>query len=193
LPLPSLPHAIYLFVLGGVFIHFLQAGIRTFARSADDDRAAGWAQFSFIVVGTIGTWFQGLYAPIHLYNGIASGVLLLCSIALYEWARHVIWGRRFYAAWSGAVPEALCEEGPYAWIRHPIYTSYLLAFLAVLVALPTVPMLAVFLFNSVLFTHAMFSDERSLTNSALAADYAEYRTRTGMFFPRLFRRHKVGA
>jgi protein-S-isoprenylcysteine O-methyltransferase Ste14 len=186
--IPSLPHLIFLFVLGGAFLHFLLAGGRTFAPSADDDRGAGWAQFSFVVTGTVATWFVGQHLPIRLYNGIASGVLLLSSLTLYEWARHVIRGRRFHLAWSGSVPESLCEEGPYAHIRHPIYASYILAFLAALVALPTALTLVVFTFNAALFAHAAISDERSLSNSTLAAKYALYKRRTGMFFPRFFGR-----
>lgn len=186
IPLPTLPHAIYLFILGFAFVHFLQAGIRTFARSGNDDWAATWAQTSFIGTGSIATWFLGLNQPIHLHNGFASGAMLLCSLALYEWARHTIWGRRFYTAWSGAVPEELCDRGPYAWIRHPIYTSYLVAFLAVLIALPSIYSLAMFIVNAVLFGHAMWSDERSLARSPLAASFAEYKKRTGMFFPRIF-------
>jgi protein-S-isoprenylcysteine O-methyltransferase Ste14 len=183
--IPSLPQLIFLLVLGGTFIHFMMAGVRTFAPSIDDDRAAGWAQFSFQLTGTLLTWFLGLYIPVHLYNGIAAAVLLVCSLALYEWTRHVIWGRRFPLAWSDNVPESLCEEGPYGYIRHPIYVSYILAFLAVLVALPTLITLAVFAFNTALFTHAAFSDERTLRASPLAADYARYKARTGMFFPRI--------
>ncbi len=186
--IPTLPHAVYLFVLGGTFLHFLLAGGRTFATSADDDRAAGWAQFSFLFTGTIAIWAVGLYVPIRLHNGIASAILLLGSLSLYEWARHVIRGRRFYLAWTDNVPESLCDEGPYAYIRHPIYASYILAFLAALVALPTVATLVVFTFNAALFTHAAFSDERSLANSTLAGDYDRYRTRSGMFLPRIFRR-----
>ena len=61
---------------------------------------------------------------------------LALSVALYEWARQTIWGRRFGLGWGDHVPEALCASGPYRYIRHPIYLSYLLAFLAVLIALP---------------------------------------------------------
>jgi protein-S-isoprenylcysteine O-methyltransferase Ste14 len=99
----------------------------------------------------------------------------------------LIWGRSFYIAWSGDVPDALCDRGPYAYIRHPIYASYIFAFLAVLVAMPTLITFAVFVFNAVLFTHAALSDERSLASGTFAADYAEYKKRTGMFVPRVFR------
>lgn len=183
--IPSLSQVIFLLVLGGAFVHFLLGGARTFVPSKDDDAGAGWAQFSFMLTGALATWFIGILMPIRLYNGIVSAVLLLCSLVLYEWARHVIWGRRFYLAWSNSVPDSLCQDGPYAWIRHPIYASYILAFLAELVALPTIATLVIFIFNAALFTHAAFSDERSLATSTLATEYALYKKRTGLFWPRL--------
>lgn len=70
-------------------------------------------------------------------------------------------------------------------IRHPIYASYILAFLALFVAMPILPTLLIFIFNAALFTHAAFRDERDLLSSALAGAYAEYKERTGMFIPRV--------
>jgi hypothetical protein len=102
--IPPLPHLILLFFLGGVFLHFLLAGARTFARSGiSDERGAGYAQISFVFGGTMATWFLGLYQPIHLANAIIATVVLLASISLYEWSRHTIWLRRFHVGWSGFV------------------------------------------------------------------------------------------
>ena len=186
--LPTVPRLILVVVLGCSFAYFLGAGARTFTSSGTDDAGALWAQISFAFTGALTTIWLGLVVPVRLYNGIAAIAILVCSLALYEWARHVIWGRSFYIAWSGDVPEALCERGPYAYIRHPIYASYVLAFLAMLVAMPTLITLAVFVFNAGLFTHAALSDERSLASGAFAADYALYKRRTGMFLPRIVRR-----
>jgi protein-S-isoprenylcysteine O-methyltransferase Ste14 len=172
-------------LLGCSFVYFLGAGSRTFRSSGEDDTGSTWAQISFTWSGAAATLILGLYVPIRLYNGIASAAVLVCSLALYEWARHVVWGRNFYIAWSGSTPDSLCDEGPYAYIRHPIYTSYMLAFLAVLIAMPTIWTSIVFALNVALFTHAAVSDERSLKSSPLAAEYARYSQRTGMFFPRI--------
>jgi protein-S-isoprenylcysteine O-methyltransferase Ste14 len=186
--LPTVPRLILLVVLGCSFPYFLGAGARTFTSSGTDDAGALWAQISFMFTGALTTISLGLFVPIRLYNGIASIAILACSLTLYEWARHVIRGRSFYIAWSGDVPAALCDAGPYAYIRHPIYASYILAFLAVLVAMPTPITLAIFVFNAGLFTHAALSDERSLAAGPFAADYALYKNRTGMFLPRIARR-----
>ena len=108
-------------------------------------------------------------------------------MSLYEWARHIVWGRRFGIAWGDRVPGAVCADGPYRWVRHPLYLSYLIAYLAALVALPHWLTATVFLFNCPLFAHAARHDERQIAASALAADYAAYRERTGMFLPRFSR------
>jgi protein-S-isoprenylcysteine O-methyltransferase Ste14 len=186
--LPTVPRLILLLVLGCSFAYFLGAGARTFTSSGTDDVGAIWAQLSFMGTGALPAITLGLVVPPRLYNALGAIAILICSLTLYEWARHTIWGRRFYIAWSGDVPEALCDRGPYAYVRHPIYTSYILAFLAVLVALPTLITLAAFVFNVALFTHAALSDERSLASGTFAAEYARYKKRTGMFLPRLGRR-----
>ena len=49
-----------------------------------------------------------------------------------------------------------------------------------------------FLGNSTLIVLSARNDERVLAGSALAADYAGYRQRTGMFFPRLGRNSPGG-
>jgi protein-S-isoprenylcysteine O-methyltransferase Ste14 len=183
--LPSPPHLLLLFFLGFVFVHFMLAGARTFySENPQYEAAAGIAQFSFVFSGIVPTWFLGLYQPIHKTNGILAAIVVALAVLLYEWARHTIWGRRFGLGWGGHVPAQVCERGPYRFVRHPIYLSYMLAFGAVLIALPHWISAAMFAVNIAIFTHAAFSDERTLASSALAADYAQYRGRAGMFWPR---------
>jgi protein-S-isoprenylcysteine O-methyltransferase Ste14 len=181
---PSVFQGVLLFFLGGVFLHFLLAGARTFVRSGtNDDRGATYAQGAFVFGGTCAVWFLGLHQPIPLLNGIAAAIVLVTSIALYEWARHAIWKRGFYVGWSGFVPTELCERGPYRHLRHPIYASYLLAFLAAAIALPHPLTAAIFLGNVVLLVNGARNDERAIAVSPLAAVYAAYRERAGMFWP----------
>src|SRR5688572_17753028 len=183
---PSVPQVLLVLPLGTVFVYFLVAGARTFASSGDDDVGALVAEFTFVGTGAVPALFLGMFVvPIKLGNGIAAAVLLICSLALYEWARHVIWGRKFYIAWSSSVPDELVDEGPYARIRHPLYMSYVLAFLALFVAIPSLLTLLSLIFNAALFTHAVVREERNLMSSALAGAYAEYKERTGLLVPRI--------
>lgn len=185
-PLPLWPTA-FVFPLAIGFYYFLLAGARTFEYGPQDDLASGLAQFSFLVTGTLATIFLGWRAEVSMANAVAGGGLMLAALALYEWARHTIAGRRFHIAWSGEVPDAVCEAGPYRFVRHPFYASYLLAFAGLVAALPSLWTLAIFGFNAALFGHAARDDERSMAQSDLAAEYARYRARTGMFLPRLRR------
>jgi protein-S-isoprenylcysteine O-methyltransferase Ste14 len=183
-----LPHWILLFFLGGIFLHFLLAGGRTFYSSYREGEPAAWiAEIAFIICGTATVWFLGLHRQIPLPNGLAAAVLLLASLVLYEWARHTIWGRRFGLGWGTHVPDALCEAGPYRRVRHPIYLAYMLAYLAAFVALPHWLTAATSAAGIALFTHAAHSDEVGIATSAIAADYAAYRDRAGMFWPKLSR------
>ncbi|HEY5254881.1 MAG TPA: isoprenylcysteine carboxylmethyltransferase family protein, partial [Acidobacteriaceae bacterium] len=78
----------------------------------------------------------------HLYPNLLGvqyvGVLLLLLGLLFAvWARFVL-GRN----WSGIVTvkedHTLITRGPYAWVRHPIYTGILLALLGTAVTLGTI-------------------------------------------------------
>ena len=183
LSVPLWPTIFYL-PLALCFYYFLLAGARIFEIRPEDDFSTGIAQFSFFVTGLLGTIALGDKAQVSPANAIAGAVVMAGALLLYEWARRTIAGRRFHIAWSGEVPEEVCEHGPYRYIRHPLYTSYVLAFGAQLAALPSPWSFAIFAFNAGLFLHAAVSDERSLAKSDIAAEYARYKRRTGMMLPR---------
>jgi protein-S-isoprenylcysteine O-methyltransferase Ste14 len=181
---PTLPHLVLLFFLGAVFVHFLQAGARTlYYTSGDAGPGAAVGQGAFIFGGLLPVWFLGLYQPIHRANGIVAACVLAVTIALYEWARATIWGRRFGLGWGDHVPEELCERGPYRYVRHPLYLSYTLAPIASLIAMPHWVTALLAVMHAVLWTVAAHDDERRIAASPLAAPYAEYRRRVGMLLP----------
>ena len=184
LQLPLWPTA-FVIPLGLCFYYFMLAGSRTFVVEPEDDLSSGIAQFSFFGTGMLATILLGHRAEVSLWNAIGGAALMACSLLLYEWARRTIFDRRFHIGWSGEVPDAVCENGPYACVRHPIYASYLLAFAAQLAALPSPWTLLIFVLNLALFAHAARDDEHSLAGSDLAAEYSRYKRRTGMFLPRV--------
>jgi protein-S-isoprenylcysteine O-methyltransferase Ste14 len=188
--IPALPDLILLLFLGGAFVHFTMAGAQVFySRNLSEEPGALVGQVTFIFGGAMPVWWLGLFhVPIRLLNGIAAAVLMVAAIALYEWARQTIWSRRFGVGWGDHVPEELCEAGPYLRIRHPIYAAYQLAFLAGFVALPHWITLALLVANIVLFTHAARTDEEKIAGSPLAAAYADYRERAGLYWPKFNRR-----
>jgi protein-S-isoprenylcysteine O-methyltransferase Ste14 len=67
------------------------------------------------------------------------------------------------------------------YLHHPFYGTYLLAFVGMIVATPTVIAFVFFALNVVLLVHMALDDERTLARSPLAAAYDAYKARTGTF------------
>ncbi len=170
--------------LAACFYYFLLAGGLTFQRRPNDEAGSFLAQFSFVGTGMLGVMALGYRAALPVANAVAGAIVMALALALYEWARRTIRDRRFHIAWSSDVPEELCAQGPYRFVRHPLYLSYILAFAALPVALPRLGTLGIFLLNLALFTHAARHDESVIARSHLAEEYEAYRARAGMFLPR---------
>jgi protein-S-isoprenylcysteine O-methyltransferase Ste14 len=165
------------------FVYFLTAGAKTFTVPARDSGAL-LGQLSFIS-GMACVLGLGFYKALVWYQVLCGTVLALCSVVLYEWARRTVIDRNFYIALGGEVPATVCETGPYRFVRHPFYLSYMIAFFGMVVAFPSVVSASVCVLNVTLFVYMAFDDERVLVRSPLGADYLSYRTRTRMFSPRV--------
>ncbi len=130
-----------------------------------------------------GAYSQALWA--------VGAALAICSVVLYESARRVVTGRGFFVALSGAVPDAVCTVGPYRYIRHPVYTSYLLALPGDRGCIPGLPSAAsVRRESGVLRFRGRLRRAHDCTRP-LAQAYASYRQGAGMFVPRLGRASRV--
>lgn len=173
---------VFLFWMMCPFLHFMTAGANTFTVPKLRDNGALLGQISFIsglgcVLG------MGLFYVLWVPPAICGAALALGALLLYEWSRRTVIERNFYVGLSGEVPDAVCGAGPYRFVRHPFYLSYMLAFVAVAVAFPSFIVGIICLLNIALFVYMAFDDERVLLGSKLAAHYRVYRATAGMFVP----------
>jgi protein-S-isoprenylcysteine O-methyltransferase Ste14 len=166
------------------FLYFMSAGANIFTVPKLRDNGAVLGQLSF-VSGMSCVIFDGLFRGLLLPLALCGFVLALCSVLLYEWTRRTVIDRHFYIGLSGEVPGAVCETGPYTYVRHPLYFSYMIAFLGMMVAFPSWATGVVCVANIALFVYMAMDDERTLSRSALAIEYRNYQGRVGMFAPRL--------
>jgi protein-S-isoprenylcysteine O-methyltransferase Ste14 len=97
-------------------------------------------------------------------------------------------GRLFSYIFSSDTPEFICIEGPFAYVRNPFYTSYLLAMLSTAVMWPSLLRFGLVLAMVAYFTGAAMYEEHKFSRSAVATQYASYKARTGRFVPKLFGR-----
>ncbi|WP_294120617.1 isoprenylcysteine carboxylmethyltransferase family protein [Sphingomonas sp.] len=107
---------------------------------------------------------------------MAAGFLLAC------WARFAL-GKLWSAGVERKEGHRLVEEGPYAIVRHPIYTGLLAAALAVAVVKATPLALIGLVLTAVGFTVKARLEEQFLSAELGEAHYADYRRRVPMLVP----------
>lgn len=111
-------------------------------------------------------------------------VLWLTGMALAGWATQTL-GRYMTVSIQVTEGHRLVQEGPYAWIRHPIYTGNVLAAagLALLYLSPPLAALALVILGLAAY-RGRIEDEFLRSPQAFGGRYEAYAARTGRFLPR---------
>lgn len=110
-------------------------------------------------------------------------ILSAASLASFAWAVHATRNAGFAFAFAAAKPSALVVSGPFHYVRHPFYTSYLIFWLATCSATTSSVCWVGPLSLLACYVVAARREERLMADSDLGAEYASYASRTGMFFP----------
>ena len=105
------------------------------------------------------------------------------GLGLAIWARMYLGGN-----WSSAVTvkveHKLVRTGPYLWVRHPIYTGFLLALLGTAIELRQVRGFVGFFVVFISLKIKSRIEERTMA-SVFGPDYEDYSRTTGAILPRL--------
>ena len=127
------------------------------------------------------TWQLGYYGAFALV------VVMLMGLALTWWAR-ILLGRLWSSAITRKENHRLVDTGPYAFVRHPIYTGLIIALLATAATEATrVALLGALLVALGLWVKARAEEYFLLSELGLEA-YASYRRRVPMLVPFLMHR-----
>jgi protein-S-isoprenylcysteine O-methyltransferase Ste14 len=81
-------------------------------------------------------------------------------------------------------PIFLLNHGPYRYVRHPFYLAYVLFWFGTAIATHGLAGWLAPTIMTTLYLDAATREERKFAHSELAAAYAAYRTRAGLFWPR---------
>jgi protein-S-isoprenylcysteine O-methyltransferase Ste14 len=130
--------------------------------------------------GTKDILFQQIWPQSHFtfWLGIA---LTLAGFAVTVWARLTL-GRNWSATVTLKEHHELVQTGPYAWVRHPIYTGLLLAFLGTAVAMAEWRGVLALVLILVSFVIKLRIEERWMIE-VFGPVYLEYRQRVGPLVP----------
>lgn len=174
------------------FLCFWTAGIFMYKPPGPRQRNKKWPLFLFsVVLITVMVELLAarylfnrfiLPAPLDLLAAITGAVLLLSGLSCAIWAR-VTLGR----FWSGSVAvienQPVIKTGPYAFVRHPIYTGVIMMLWGSLLLEPFGFMLLVAVLGAISLIVKARLEERMLERR-LGNEYANYRKEVGGFFGR---------
>ncbi|MBS9721224.1 isoprenylcysteine carboxylmethyltransferase family protein [Tianweitania sp. BSSL-BM11] len=113
-------------------------------------------------------------------------VLSVLALALFWWAVDTTRRRPPHVAHSGKDPDALYEDGPYAYVRHPFYLAYCLFWVGSAVAVGGLQWVVAALLVIWYYVTSR-REESQFLRSSMAPSYSEYRRRTGMILPRVYK------
>lgn len=127
-----------------------------------------------------------------LWTGEAPLIAQLVSLALEALSLWLFF-RTIAASREGALhfafdtenPVSLVTAGPYRYVRHPFYTSYLIFWTGLAIGTWSLWAIPVLVLMVVLYTVAARGEEAKFARTQMSDEYANYRARTGMFWPKL--------
>ena len=118
-----------------------------------------------------------------LSKALGAGLMLL-ALAIFWWAVRTTSGHSLTLAYSLDSPVGLVNEGPYRFVRHPFYLSYLCFWMAGVVATGQPLFGVIFILMLALYWRAAWMEEAKFLNGPLADVYRQFQAQAGMFFPR---------
>lgn len=109
--------------------------------------------------------------------------LMAAAFALFCWTVKVTRARRLPIAFAGSLPDFIYRTGPYRYVRHPFYLSYIVCWIGTSVATRDLWSWSVPLAMTALYVAVAWQEEQKFRGSRLSKAYDAYRKRTAMFVP----------
>ena len=120
---------------------------------------------------------------------VVDGAMLLVIAAGIAWCWWARWhlGRLWSAAVTHKEGHRVVDTGPYGFVRHPIYTGFIVIYVGMAIICTTVlALVAVLVITFGLWLKARVEEQFLIEE--LGAAYDAYRARTPMLMPRMSRR-----
>lgn len=121
---------------------------------------------------------------------IGAGLALIGTIVMI-WT-HLSLGKNFFAGMKLRTGHELVIDGPFRWIRHPMYTAFILLGIGYLLLSASWLIGISWLLGVVVVLMSRMPKEESMMRERFGQGYITYTARTGRFFPRLGRKDHSG-
>lgn len=125
------------------------------------------------------------WAALPLPVAVRAGGLgvALAGFALLQWAHHTL-SRNWSDAPRLMAHQTLTVNGPYRWVRHPIYTAFLLILSTPLLLTANWLVGGLWLASTLIEVYSRIAFEEHLLAETFGTDYHTYAQRTGQLWPR---------
>ena len=128
-------------------------------------------------------WLDTQVIPHTRASEVLAVALTAIGIALAIWARFYL-GKNWSSAPTVKVGHELIRSGPYAWVRHPIYSGLLLAMVGTAFARPQPRSVLAVFFMWLGFAIKIRLEEQFMRKT-FGPEYEDYSRSTGALIPRL--------
>ncbi len=165
--------------------YFLSISIATRQHFRSDSYPAGMYVISALSLVGLGTFLYFAFRSELIFTGLTL-VLILIAQGLFTWAmRHSKNKGLTLALDEQMQSESIITTGPWRYMRHPFYASYMIFWLGCALATQHIISVIAFLTLSGIYAYSARREERALSSGPLRKDYIEYRDTVGFFYPRL--------
>ena len=160
-----------------------------------------WARFRFFrIAQETPSGITKLYDPfvavhiaiayVHIFSepiifsplSVLSVLLFLSALFLFWWS--IVTAKVLGFALSDKIARLLVT-GPYAWVRHPFYTSYTLVWVGGSILFNSMTMWITLLYLIAFYYRVAIGEENIILKSQYSREYEAYREKVGMFLPRI--------
>ena len=149
--------------------------------------ATAWPFFAAPALLALG--YLGYLSPLTTEGLVAREVIavLLFSLSIGMQGLTVGTNRVPLALWhqENDAPVNIVTYGAYRYIRHPFYSSFLVAMLGAVILFPHALTAALFVYLCIALNTTAAREERRLSASTFGKEYQAYVARTGRFLPRI--------
>lgn len=128
-----------------------------------------WLSLEFLMIPELVRWL-GLF-------------LLLLSIPMTAWVHQTL-GRSYSYTLETKSEQTLITSGPFARIRHPLYSAHNLFNLGKVILTLNIPLIILAILGIPL-TYTRMRDEERMMVEQFGKDYEDYMMQTGRIFPKL--------
>ncbi|MFD0935403.1 methyltransferase family protein [Methylobacterium trifolii] len=144
-----------------------------------------------LILSVISLFAFGTYAwafwflQFNISSAMIGAVFHIAAGSLFITAVSQTRRQRLSLAYDTDKPKFIVTSGPYRFVRHPFYLSYIIFWIGCTISTQSIIMLSVTTAISILYIIAARKEEAKFAASAMSSAYQLYRESAGLLWPKI--------